>query len=79
MSAIIDRKLTVMDRRDLRAKVSSYVRVIQFHCSNILLYRTFIENNNNFTWEQYLNEQSIGMLFSRTGSRFSSHLLSPAN
>ena len=64
-----------MDWRDLRAKVSSYVRDIQFHFPNILLYKTFIKNNNNFTWEQYLNEQSIGILFSRTGPRVPSHFI----
>ena len=58
ISAIIYRKLTVIDRHDLRAKLSSNVHDIQYHCPNILLYKTFIENNNNFTWGQYLNEQS---------------------
>ena len=32
--------------------------IFHIQCSNILLYQPFIENNNNFTWEQYLNEQS---------------------
>ena len=56
--AVINRKFAVIDRRDLREKVSSYTCDIQFHCPNILLYQPFFENNNNFTWEQCLNEQS---------------------
>ena len=56
--AIINRKFTVINSRDLRTKVSSYICDVQFHCHNILLYKPFIENNNNFIWAQYLNEQS---------------------
>ena len=55
----VDSKYRNIGHRELRAKVSSYVRDIHMHCPNIILYKTAVLNRNpNMTWELYLQGQS---------------------